>query len=713
MFLFSSLHQRIYHYLSAEDVNLIAKAYLLAADAHEAQYRTSGECYIHHPVAVAGILAEMYMDRDTICAALMHDVLEDTNVEASEIESIFGEKVLSLVEGVTKLTKIDYKDKAEEQAENFRKMILAMVEDVRVIIIKLADRLHNMQTADVWRPDKRRRKGIETLDIYAPLANRLGMNFLKNQLQDLGFKACYPMRYKVIEACAKKALGHRKKLFRTIEISIAEALKDAKIEFDTICSRQKRLYSIFRKMRNKGVPFSEVMDMFGVRIVVQDKNQCYQAIGVVHSLYKPVPGRFKDYIAIAKSNGYQSLHSTLFGPHGVPIEVQVRTTEMDSMAEHGIAAHWLYKSGGYASSDEIHTRKWMQGLLEMQMRSGSSVEFIENVKVDLFPHDVFVFTPKGKIMELPRGATPVDFAYAVHTQVGHHAHSAKVNRRLVPLNYRLQSGQTVEIITKDSALPNHYWLDYVISGKAKTAIRHFLKESETKESSHLGQKLLNVALENYQMQFEDIHANSMEQYLKQINLDSKEALFDEIGHGERSAAMVATGILQLGQKTKSAQAKASVDTAKDAPMAIEGSEGMALQYAKCCYPIPGDSICGVIVKGRGVMVHRAKCPKIMNKIIPGNDDWMHLVWGAEVSGKYLSRLCIETENYLGALGDITTNIAMCEGDIQNCTTNETQDSFAVIDIELNVSSREHLARIIRHLRRISGVMRVYRYKNKK
>ena len=456
-------------------IELVAQAFMLSADAHETQYRSSGEPYIIHPVAVACILADMQMDQESIMAALLHDVLEDTDVTRAALVRQFGEKVALLVEGVTKLSKIQFRTRAEAQAENFRKMMLAMVEDIRVILIKMADRLHNMKTLGALPPAKRRRIARETMEIYAPIANRLGMNSFKVAFQDLSFEAMYPMRYRVLSQSVRAATGNRRKLMTRIYRTLVETLEAEGIPATRIHGREKRLFSIFNKMRNKGLTFAEVMDVYGFRVMGETVTYCYRILGMVHAIFKPVPGRFKDYIAIPKANGYQSLHTTLFGPHGVPIEIQIRTREMENTAENGIASHWLYKAKGYASTTEIRTREWLQSLLDMQLRSGNSLEFIENVKIDLFPDEVYVFTPKGDIMQLPRGATPVDFAYAVHTEVGNHCMATRVNRRPAPLSYQLVNGQTVEIVRASRAQPNPAWLIFVVTGKAKGAIRHYLK----------------------------------------------------------------------------------------------------------------------------------------------------------------------------------------------------------------------------------------------
>ena len=703
MFLFSKLSKRISSYLSEQDVALIVRAYLFAADAHETQLRSSGEAYISHPVATACILAEMQMDHETIIAALLHDVVEDTDVTSNDIKEQFGEKVMALVDGVTKLTKIKFEDKALAQAENFRKMILAMVKDIRVILIKLADRLHNMRTLGSLRPDKRRRIAKETLEIYAPIANRLGMNNFKAEFQDLGFKATYPNRYKVLHESVRRAKGNRLKLVQKIKQILVSRLSEEGLSDNDVLGREKRLYSIYRKMRNKGLPFSEIMDVYAFRIIGKDVRACYSLIGAVHSLFTPMPGHFKDYIAIPKANGYQSLHTTLFGPYGVPIEIQIRTAKMDDLAENGIAAHWLYKSGGYASATEIKTRKWLQQLIDMQVRSGSPIEFIEDVKIDLFPDEVYVFTPTGDIKELPIHSTVVDFAYSVHTEVGNHCVAGKVNRRLVPLSKTLNNGDHVEVVTSKDSLPNPSWLNFVTTGKAKSAIRHFLKVQKQDESQALGKKLLLYSLSEYKSTWNDMSKSVKEALLKKLAVSSEEELFVQIGMGERSSSVVAHQVIE-GMEDKSI-----VSVQKITPMPIKGSEGINMRFASCCYPIPGDDVRGVLTKGSGITVHVSTCP-VLEKMhfTDAAEEYVPLTWASDITGLFPVRVVVETKNYRGALVNITGIIKHCNIDIKKFDIIDSDEIYGAIDMVIHVNGRQQLARLFKELRKDNHILRVER-----
>lgn len=695
-----------------EKIELVAEAFLLSADAHEAQFRSSGEPYIIHPVAVACSLADMQMDRESIIAALLHDVIEDTDITRAILVKHFGEKVALLVEGVTKLSKIQFRTRAEAQAENFRKMMLAMVEDIRVILIKMADRLHNMQTLDALAPEKRRRIARETMEIYAPIANRLGMNNFKIAFQDLSFKAMYPLRYRVLEECVRTAAGSRRKLMTKIYRALVDKLETENIDKSQIHGREKRLFSIFKKMRNKGLTFAEIMDVYGFRIIANTVTDCYRVLGLVHAIFTPVPGRFKDYIAIPKANGYQSLHTTLFGPHGVPIEIQIRTKEMENTAENGIASHWLYKAKGYASTTEVRTREWLQSLLDMQLRSGNSLEFIENVKIDLFPDEVYVFTPKGDIMELPRGATPVDFAYAVHTEVGNSCIAARVNRRPVPLSYQLVNGQTVEIVRANRAQPNPAWLSFVVTGKAKGAIRHHLKEMQVNQSRDFGKKLLTHALIQYGLTWRKVKKKAIKTLLNGLDLESEAALFYSIGHGERPAAVVAHQLFELCQD---GTVDLTSDQEKMEPVLITGAEGLNMHFSTCCYPIPGDAVMGVVSKGRGIEVHASNCAVFANQVRKlTSDQLVHLAWSTEAGHTTLpARLRVETENYRGALADVARAISSAKADIKHFEEHEMAQSYVIFSIDVDVESRQHLARVIQQLRKLKSVMHVIRYREKR
>ncbi|MGL6036094.1 MAG: RelA/SpoT family protein, partial [Legionella sp.] len=591
---FKELDEELKCYLEQAQIEKCYQAYQVAEKAHHGQMRRSGEPYITHPVAAALILANMRLDYQTIMATLLHDVVEDTSISKEDLTAQFGEEVTALVDGVTKLTKIKFESKAEAQAENFRKMVLAMVKDIRVIIVKLADRLHNMRTLGVMPYAKRRRIAIETLEIYAPIANRLGMHSIYVGLEDLGFQALYPMRYRAIKSAVEKSRGNRRELTQTIEKDLQHALAQLNIPYEQVFGRQKHLYSIYRKMRLKKASFTEITDVFAFRVITDDIDSCYRILGALHCTYKPVPQRFKDYIGIPKANGYQSLHTTLFGPFGVPLEVQIRTREMDKVADNGVAAHWIYKSSGLEVNEaQLRAREWVQSLLEMQRSTGSSLEFIENVKIDLFPDEVYVFTPKGHIMELPKGATPVDFAYTVHSGVGNSCVAAKVNRRLVPLSIPLSNGQTVEIITAPGAHPNPAWLNFVVTGKARSNIRHFLKSQQHAESIVLGKRLLEQSLIELSSDYAKVPPESLLALISDLHYKSADDLLYAIGIGNQMSIVIAKRLVVAHDVNELEKDKT--------PLAIKGTEGMVVHFGECCQPIPGDNIVGQFQQGRGII----------------------------------------------------------------------------------------------------------------
>ncbi|MEF3194014.1 MAG: RelA/SpoT family protein, partial [Halothiobacillaceae bacterium] len=603
--IFAPLAQALGEYMEPACIERVAQAYVFAAQAHEGQLRVSGEPYITHPVAVACILAGLRLDEKTIIAALLHDVIEDTPTARDQIAAEYGDEVAHLVDGVSKLDQIRFKSKAEQQAANFRKMIMAMVKDVRVILIKLADRLHNMRTLGVMRPDKRRRIARETLEIYTPIAQRLGLNSLRHELEDLGFQAMYPLRYRVLEAAVRKARGNRREVMQKIEDAFKARLAEEGIRAE-VQAREKRLYSIYRKMAQKHLPFEEVFDVFAVRIVVENVDTAYRVLGVAHNLYKPLPGRFKDYIAIPKANGYQSLHTVLFGPHGIPLEVQIRTREMHQFAESGIAAHWLYKATGDASNTaQARVREWLRELLEIQRQAGNPQEFLENVKVDLFPDEVYVFTPMGEIMELPRGATPVDFAYAVHTGVGNTCVACKIDRQFAPLSSTLQNGQTVEIITAPGATPNPNWLSFVVTARARTHIRSFLKRMREEEAVQLGRRLLDKSLNQFGSELDRISPERLKACVAEYHYASLDELYREIGLGNRLASLVARWLTAVDETMGGENCGGS-----QPPLVLSGAEGMVVSFAKCCHPLPGDEVVGFASTGRGIVVHRRQCKNI-------------------------------------------------------------------------------------------------------
>jgi GTP pyrophosphokinase len=699
-FLISDLCALLEAYLEPEQVHEVYRAYLFGAEAHQGQTRLSGEPYIYHPLAVARTMAEMRMDHRSIVAALLHDVIEDTPTAKEQIATEFGEEVAELVDGVSKLGHLQFGSKAEAQAENFRKMMLAMVKDLRVILVKLADRLHNMRTLEVMRPDKRRRIARETLEIYAPIAQRLGMNAMRRELEELGFAALYPLRHRVLERSVQLARGHRKELMQKMETGLAQRLEEAGVEA-RIFSREKAVYGVYKKMREKRLPFSEVYDVYAFRILVEDVDTCYRTLGIVHNLYKPVPGRFKDYIAIPKANGYQSLHTILFGAHGVPIEIQIRTYEMDRIAESGIAAHWLYKSGDTPSSAaQARASEWLQSVLEIQRSAGDSIEFLENIKVDLFPDEVYVFTPRGEIMELPRGATPVDFAYAVHSEVGNTCVAAKIERRLSPLSTVLDSGETVEIITAPGARPNPAWLSFAVTGKARSSIRHYLKQLEQGEAAKLGRRLLDKALLGHGARFEDIPGERLQAVCDELCVSDMPTLLADIGLGNRMAQMVARAL------TRDEDVR-SEDREPSSPLAIKGTEGMVMHFGKCCYPIPGDPIVGLMTAGRGMVIHREGCHNV-GEFRNKPDRWVPLEWSSEVSEEFPALVRVQTANQRGVLASLASKIASLGSNIENVSFEDRDGMTTSISFTLTVKHRVHLAKIMRSIRRVPEVMRIAR-----
>jgi guanosine-3',5'-bis(diphosphate) 3'-pyrophosphohydrolase len=704
---FIKLRDECTQYLSTTEVGVIEKAYLLATSAHGGQKRHTGEPYITHPLAVALILAHMRMDPQTITAAILHDVIEDTPVEKKDLTEKFGKEVADLVDGVTKLTQIEFESRAQAQAENFRKMVMAMARDIRVILVKLADRLHNMRTLGCLPPAKRRRIALETLEIFAPIANRLGMHALRVEFEDLGFAALYPLRYRILKEAVSKSLGNRNEIMQLIDKEIQSSLKKTNIYYRSISSREKHVYSIYKKMHDKHLPFSEVMDVYGFRVIVDKIDTCYRVLGVLHNLYKPLTQRFNDYIAIPKANGYQSLHTTLFGPYGVPIEVQVRTEEMHKMAEYGISAHWLYKTEKTVFKDaQRRAKEWLKGVLEMDQSSKNSIEFIENVKIDLFPDEVYVFTPKGSIMELPTGATAVDFAYAIHSDIGNTCVAAKLDKRLAPLSTPLISGQQVEIVTAPGARPNPAWLNFVVTGKARSNIKHFLKKQQRDESVDLGKRLVEKSLNAFGIKLSQIPEDHLQTFVAKSKLDSLSHLFEEVGIGNRTSLLVAKQLAKLENATE----QIDIST-HDHPhtLAIKGTEGVVVSYAKCCRPIPGDHICGFIEPGHGIVVHIEDCATLENfrqqpdKLIP-------LRWEDKVHGDFSVDLRIDILNQRGSLAGLALTIAESESNIESINAEEFDGRFFTVNLSITTRSRIHLARILRKIRRAKNVIRVFRQK---
>lgn len=701
---FKELNDELSLYLEQSQVEKCHQAYLVAKKAHLGQMRRSGEPYITHPVAAALILAQMRLDYQTIMATLLHDVVEDTSISKEELRQQFGEEVTALVDGVTKLTKIKFESRAEAQAENFRKMVLAMVKDIRVIIVKLADRFHNMHTLGSMPSRKRRRIAVETLEIYAPIANRLGMHAIYIGLEDLGFQALYPMRYRAVKSAIEKSRGNRRELTQKIEHDLEQALHQLKIPYEHVFGRQKHLYSIYRKMRQKKASFTEITDVFAFRVITEDIDACYRVLGALHRTYKPVPQRFKDYIGIPKANGYQSLHTTLFGPFGIPLEVQIRTREMDKVAANGVAAHWIYKSSGLEVNEaQLRAREWVQRLLDMQRSTGNSLEFIENVKIDLFPDEVYVFTPKGHIMELPKGATPVDFAYTVHSDVGNSCVAAKVNRRLVPLSISLTNGQTVEIITAPTARPNPAWLNFVVTGKARSNIRHFLKSQQHAESITLGKRLLEQSLAELGSDFAKVPPESWQALVSDLNYKTGDELLYALGIGNHMPMIIAKRLVV-------AQESPELDkNLKSRPLAIKGTEGMVVHFADCCQPIPGDKIVGRFQQGRGIMVHVSDCPQI-NHIRANPEQLISLRWDEQVEGEFWVDITVDVANQRGVLAALATAISEAESNIGNINVDPRDGRHNAVTFSISVSDRTHLARVMRRLRANKVVLRLYRKK---
>ena len=694
-------------YLDQEQIDNIVRAYHFGAAAHSGQFRRSGEAYICHPVSVAISLAGMHMDTHGIMAAILHDVIEDTLVSKEELIKEFGKEVAELVDGVTKLSKIDSRSRAEAQAENVRKMFLAMAQDLRVIIVKLADRLHNMQTIGNMPQDKKRRIAKETLEIYAPIANRLGMNDIRHQLESLGFKALYPNRYNAISNAVKKSRGNRKEIVDTIQHAIQNRLTETGMEC-TVAGREKNIASIYQKMLNKKISFTDVFDVYAFRIYCHKVDDCYRALGCVHNLYKPVPGRFKDYIALPKANGYQSLHTILIGPYGVPIEIQIRTHEMHRMSESGIAAHWLYKSDREKSETiQARANEWLRDLLEIQKSAGDSLEFIDNLKVDLFPQEVFVFSPKGKIIKLPRGATIVDFAYQVHTDVGNACISARIDKKLVPLQTKLENGMTVEVITASWARPNPLWLNYVTTAKARSCIRAYLKNFNQQEAINLGRRLLEKELQSLNMQLDQVDNTRILQVLQALKKHSLNELLEDIGLGNRMPFLVAKLINQTD--VNAAVKLDNHEAGNKSPLIIKGTEGMVVSLAKCCRPIPGDPIIGFFNPGKGIVVHHHEC-RNSNDVRKKQTTWLDVEWSPEANGEFPAEIRIELLNQRGSLATIASTISMMDSNIENINVVSQDDRVSVDLLTLAVRDRVHLANIIRKLKKLSIVLKITRIK---
>jgi GTP diphosphokinase / guanosine-3',5'-bis(diphosphate) 3'-diphosphatase len=739
MFLISDLLPLLESYLDQEQIHKIYAAYLFSAEAHDGQSRLTGEPYIYHPIEVARILAEMHIDPTTISAALLHDVLEDTSHTKSELIEHFGSDVTELVDGVSKLTRIQMESPQHAQAENFRKMMLAMTRDIRVILIKLADRLHNMRTLDGLRAEKRRRIAKETLEIHVPIAHRLGMNKIATELRELGFFNLYPTRARVLAEAVRQASGNRKTVLDTIKITLRRRLMETSLEAD-VSGREKHLYSLYKKMRDQQLRFNEIFDVYAFRILVPTVEACYQTLGIVHSTYKPVPGKFKDYIAIPKANGYQSLHTVLFGPHGVPVEIQIRTQEMHLVSEEGIAAHWDYKSSkedtpaSNINSTEKRARQWLQDLLDLQKNSGNSLEFLESVKIDLFPDEVYVFTPEGKIMEFPRGATALDFAYRIHTEIGRHAVTARINHKPASLNTQLFNGQTVEIITSAESLPHPGWLHFVTTGKARSNIRHYLKNLQEEESIQLGEQLLIKALSGHNISKKRFKKIDTTPLLIQLQLESMEAIYNEIGMGRRMAELVAGNLIQCCIKSSPEEEeeysekksrrwknpltilspllkKRRQGRSRDAqrPLMIRGAEGLVVHFAKCCRPITGDPIIGHISPGKGLVIHRTECNN-SSSMQSHPEQWVSVEWSDKGQRELPTEIRVEVANKRGVLAIIASAISEMNSNIDNVSMNEQDGRTNLLSFTIRVADRKHLATIMRNVRKLKPVSMIQRLK---
>jgi len=704
--LLQGLTDKLSSYLDPKEVDRIKRAYLFSEKCHTGQVRQSGDPYITHPLAVANILADMHMDSESLMAGLLHDVIEDTGVTKGQISRRFGRTVADLVDGVSKLGEIESASRAEQQAESFQKMTLAMSRDIRVMLVKLADRLHNMRTLGVLSPEKRRRIARETIDIYAPIAQRLGINDIRLEFEDLGFAAMYPLRHRRLREALKASRKNRKEVVTEIHQAIEMRLERESVKV-VVKGREKHLWSIYLKMREKKKSFRDIMDVFAFRLVVDNVDDCYRALGIVHNIYKPVPGEFKDYIAIPKTNGYQSLHTLLVGMHGVIIEVQIRTREMDAMANFGIAAHWEYKStNNNVEVSQRRAARWVQGLLEMQQKAGDSLEFLEHVKADLFPDEVYVFTPKGKIIELPTGATPIDFAYSVHTGLGDRCIACHVDGQLTPLSEPLQSGQKIDIVSAAGAQPNPSWLNFVVTAKARSAIRHFLKNQQHDESVDLGKRLLDHALGNLGTSYKELKKSQIKRLLKETGASTFEFVLQQIGLGNRVPFAVANLMVLPSKRIVSDDHKNP-----NLPVIIDSSQGLVLQYARCCHPIPGDPILGHMTPGKGLVIHLESC-RNLKEIRLNPEKCMSLLWSSTVKGEFAVELKAEVTPERGFIAALASRMTEEDATIEHISVIEKDAFTSIIDVVLTVRDRIHLADIMRRARSLKSVRRIYRVKNK-
>lgn len=694
-----ALIERLEAYLPEDEIERVRRAYAFGQRMHTGQYRKSGEPYIYHPLAVARLLADMRLDVTTLLAAILHDVIEDTPTAKEEVAEKFGKEVAALVDGVSKLDRVQFQSRAEFQAENFRKLLLAMTDDIRVILVKLADRLHNMRTLDSVSAEQRRRVSRETLDIYAPIAQRLGINTIRVELEDLGFKNLYPKRHRVLHRASRQTTGNRKNLIREVEDRLSNALLEEGIGA-AVVGRRKNLYSIYLKMRAKHLRFLDVQDLYGFRIMVDTVDNCYRAMGIVHHCYRPISDQFNDFIANPKVNGYQSLHTTVVGPGGIKIEVQIRTREMHQIAEAGVAAHWQYKLGDepQGKAPQVRAREWLSNLADISLKERDALNFIENVKVDLFPDEVYVFTPKGQIRRLPRGATCVDFAYAVHTDLGNQCVAARIDHHLAPLSATLENGQTVEIITARHARPNVAWLNFVRTAKARAGIRGYLKDLKADKAERLGKRLLEKSLKELRVSTRRLRHPDTQEVLAQLGEEDLGALYKSIGFGRRMAPLVARLFLPEDQKKPKPSKQ---------PLAVEGTEGLVVEYGRCCYPVPGDTIHGQMSAGRGLVIHRRGCKlSARRKATPG--ERIDLVWSDKVKGDFKVELRVQARNQRGVLARLTAKIAAAGCNIDSVDLPDRSGAIASMRFLIGVKDRKHLARVMRRLRRLPAVERAAR-----
>jgi guanosine-3',5'-bis(diphosphate) 3'-pyrophosphohydrolase len=688
-------------YLSDEEISLVRDAHTYASQAHQGQHRRTGHDYITHPTAVAQILANMNMDHQSLMAALLHDVIEDSETSRAYLGEIFGSSVADIVDGVSKLSKI-FASRDEAQAENFQKMAMAMAKDIRVIMVKMADRLHNMRTIGVMSDAQRKRIARETLDFYAPIANRLGVQMIKSELEELAFRALYPLRSDRIARAVTAARGNRKAMVDEVQTTIATALNREGIVADVI-GRQKNIFSIYRKMKTQHKSFAEIMDVFGFRIIVDQPDACYRALGVVHGLYSPLAARFKDYIAIPKVNGYQSLHTSLMGPHGAPIEVQIRTKQQQAVAENGIAGHWLYRSNSEFETSQQRARQWVSDLMELQSRAGNPMEFIESLKIDLFPDEVYVFTPKGKILELPRGASPVDFAYCVHTDIGNSCMSCRVDGQLAPLSQQLQSGQKVEIITAPDSKPNPAWLNFAVTSKARSAIRSELKQQQGSQSIALGRKLLNRVLGAANTSINDLDFRRLRRVFSELGVRKLNELLESIGNGDVSAHLAAQKLLSAENPDYQAIAVEGAG-----PVTIAGGEGLVVSYGRCCGPLPGDHIVGHMTPGKGFVVHVETCNNLNEVRRRTPHEITPARWTSDVDDEFQTVLRVNVRRRKGIMAEVAAEITSCDAGVESINVEERNAEISTVNVGITVRNRDHLAKLMRRLRRITAVINVAR-----